>query len=142
MSETSIHHSDKYKITNITIDMKKRFPLKGFALRSTKVCCWLKSYSFMGSNDNTNWNLIRYNSNEDLKNNIYWHAYSVNNSIYRYYGIFQDPDSSKAGCGSEYYFALSGLDFIKINNDEREKGMCNHATIFKTHIFVYIFIAR
>ena len=140
MSEASIHHSKRYKVAKIVFDMKKKFSLNGFAMRGTITCCWLKSYSFMGSNDNINWNLIRYNSNTDLQKNTNWYGYEVNNSRYRYYGIFQDPDSSKAGCGGDYWFSLSGIDFLKTNYYE-EMMTCKQASSFKIRLFVYLFIA-
>ena len=135
---SNIYHSIRYQISNIIIDMKTKFPLSGFALRGTIQCSWLKTYWFKGSNDNKTWVSLKYNSNEDLKANYNWHKYTVPKSKYRYYGIFQDPDSSKTNCGSDYWFALSGLDFISPNII----GTCNHASTFKAHIFIYIFIAR
>ena len=123
--------------------MKRKFPLSGFALRGTIKCSWLKTYSFKGSNNNETWVSLKYNSNEDLKGNYNWHSYTVPESKYRYYGIFQDPDASKSSYGSDYLFALSGLDFISPNNNKWQgKGTCKRFSVFKAHVFIYIFITK
>ena len=139
----NIFHSKRYEIAVIIIDMKTPFSLKGFALRGTQICCCLKSYSFKGSNDNATWNPIKYNSNIDLNSNDNWHNYTFPKARYRYFGIFPDPDASLSACGSDYYYALSGIDFIKASdNDERGKRTCRIISSFKVHIFIYIFIAK
>ena len=139
----NIYHSKQYQIANIIIDMKRKFTLTGFALRGNTGCCYLKSYSFKGSNNNETWVSLKDNNNEDLKSNYNWHNYTVPKSKYRYYGIFQDPDASKADCGSNYYFSLSGLDFISPNNNKWQgKGTCKRFSMFKAHVFIYIFITK
>ena len=137
-----IYHSKINEIANIIIDMKTPFSLSGFALRGNAQCNALVPYSFKGCNDNKAWILLKYNSNEYLRENYNWHNYTVPKSRYRYYGIFQDPDPSIANWKDNYYFSLSGIDFIKANTNERGKGSCKRVSLFKMHVLIYIFITK
>ena len=60
-NESNFYHSEMNKIAKIVFDMGSPFSLNGFAIKSLlSGCAWLKSYSFKGSNDGENWNLIKY----------------------------------------------------------------------------------
>ena len=144
-NESEMYHSEKSKIAKIVFDMNSPFILTGFAIKAiTASCCWLQSYSFKGSDDNQNWNQIIYNNNYDLKNdNDNWHYYPVNVSKYRYFGIFQDPDSNKAYC-ADYYFVLHAIDLTGFATLIFNKGnTCKQrAETFKLNVFALVLLTK
>lgn len=107
----NMYHSERGKVAEIVFDMGSPFSITGFAMKGLSACAYLKSYSFKGSDNKINWNLIKYNSNDDLHHNNNWHYYPVKKFRYRYYGIFQDPNASVSAFGSDYYFPLQSVDF-------------------------------
>ena len=109
--ETRFYHSGYGKPAKITFDMHGKFSIKGLALKGSRVCAYLKTYAFQGSNDKTHWNDIIKESNDDLRGNFNWHDYMFDKVTYRYFRIFEDENKSLAG-DSGFYFALTGVDFI------------------------------
>lgn len=135
------YHSIKNNISKIIFDMGTSVKIIGFAMKAAvSDCCWLKAYSLKGSNNEETWNFIKYNNNNDLfHDNNDWHYYRTGIHKYRYYGIFQDPDVSLAGC-KEAYFALHGVDFVEF---PESKNTCKpRVPLFNKNILFCILIEK
>lgn len=133
------YHSQSGKIAKIVFDLGKRVKIKGYAMRGVPGgCCSLKSYCIKGSNDNDNWKEIKCLNEDELRCNYDWHNHSTPISMYRYYGIFQDPDPANAQASRYYYFALSGVDFIHV---KYEIKTCFCSFERRAKLLMYIFVA-